>query len=107
MTGFGAFRNNTVAMLQAQEQRSQGMIPYQMGVNFLESQAGKTGFGMPRQVFTAFVDDTHEDLPADMARRPEVPFWTGQDEARHANQTGMGAFGTPRDVRGEYVRRMW
>ncbi|KAK6052405.1 calponin family repeat-containing domain protein [Cooperia oncophora] len=84
-----------------------GMIPYQMGVNFLESQAGKTGFGMPRQVYTAFVDDTHEDLPADMARRPEVPFWTGQDEARHANQTGMGAFGTPRDVRGEYVRRMW
>ncbi|KAK5970465.1 Calponin family repeat-containing domain protein [Trichostrongylus colubriformis] len=107
MTGFGAFRNNTVAMLQAQEQRSQGMIPYQMGVNFLESQAGKTGFGMPRQVYTSFVDDTHEDLPADMARRPEVPFWTGQDEARHANQTGMGAFGTPRDVRGEYVRRMW
>ncbi|EYB88905.1 hypothetical protein Aduo_017488 [Ancylostoma duodenale] len=82
------------------------MIPYQMGVNFLESQAGKTGFGMPRQVFTSFVDDTHEDLPADMARRPEVPFWTGQDESRHANQTGMGAFGTPRDVRGEYVRRM-
>ncbi|KAK5966720.1 Calponin family repeat-containing domain protein, partial [Trichostrongylus colubriformis] len=79
MTGFGAFRNNTVAMLQAQEQRSQGMIPYQMGVNFLESQAGKTGFGMPRQVYTSFVDDTHEDLPADMARRPEVPFWTGQD----------------------------
>ncbi|CAJ0589572.1 unnamed protein product [Cylicocyclus nassatus] len=107
MTGFGAFRNNTVNMLQAQEQRSQGMIPYQMGVNFLESQAGKTGFGMPRQVFTSFVDDTHEDLPADMARRPEVPFWTGQDESRHANQTGMGAFGTPRDVRGEYVRRMW
>ncbi|KAK6757154.1 hypothetical protein RB195_015151 [Necator americanus] len=107
MTGFGAFRNNTVAFLQAQEQRSQGMIPYQMGVNFLESQAGKTGFGMPRQVFTSFVDDTHEDLPADMARRPEVPFWTGQDESRHANQTGMGAFGTPRDVRGEYVRRMW
>ncbi|KJH48230.1 calponin family repeat-containing domain protein [Dictyocaulus viviparus] len=107
MTGFGAFRNNTVAVLQAQEQRSQGMIPYQMGVNFLESQAGKTGFGMPRQTFTAFVDDTHEDLPADMARRPEVPFWTGQDEARYANQTGMGAFGTPRDVRGEYIRRMW
>ncbi|KAE9413172.1 hypothetical protein Angca_003666 [Angiostrongylus cantonensis] len=107
MTGFGAFRNTTVALLQAQEQRSQGMIPYQMGVNFLESQAGKTGFGMPRQIYTAFVDDTHEDLPADMARRPEVPFWSGQDEARHANQTGMGAFGTPRDVRGEYVRRMW
>lgn len=22
-------------------------------------------------------------------------------------QTGMSAFGTPRDVRGEYVRRLW
>uniref|UniRef100_A0A1I8ETD4 Uncharacterized protein n=1 Tax=Wuchereria bancrofti TaxID=6293 RepID=A0A1I8ETD4_WUCBA len=92
MSGFGAFRNNTVATMQAQEQRSQGMIPYQMGVNFLDSQAGKTGFGMPRQVYTPFVDDSHEELPLDMARRPD---------------TGMSAFGTPRDVRGEYVRRLW
>ncbi|CAD6196435.1 unnamed protein product [Caenorhabditis auriculariae] len=107
MSGFGAFRNNTVALLQNQDQRSQGMIPYQMGVNFLESQAGKTGFGQPRQVYTPFTDDTHEDLPADLARRPEVPFWSGQRESEHANQTGMTAFGTPRDVRGEYVRRMW
>ncbi|PAV70264.1 hypothetical protein WR25_24081, partial [Diploscapter pachys] len=106
MTGFGAFRNTTVAMLQAQDQRSQGMIPYQMGVNFLDSQAGKTGFGQPRQVYTPWVDDGHEELPANMAMRPDVPFWTGQKEADHANQTGMTAFGTPRDVRGEYVRRM-
>ncbi|KAI1724067.1 calponin family repeat domain-containing protein [Ditylenchus destructor] len=106
MTGFGAFRNNTVFMLQAQDQRSQGLIPYQMGVNFLDSQAGKTGFGMPRRTYTPFVDDTHEELPIDMARRPDVPFWSGQ-ETEFANQTGMSAFGTPRDVRGEYVRRMW
>ncbi|VDN91935.1 unnamed protein product [Brugia pahangi] len=106
MSGFGAFRNNTVANMQAQEQRSQGMIPYQMGVNFLDSQAGKTGFGMPRQVYTPFVDDSHEELPLDMARRPDVPFWSGQ-ETEFANQTGMSAFGTPRDVRGEYVRRLW
>ncbi|VDM97804.1 unnamed protein product [Thelazia callipaeda] len=106
MTNFGAFRNNTVINMQAQEQRSQGMIPYQMGVNFLDSQSGKTGFGMPRQVYTPFVDDSHEELPGDLARRPEVPFWTGQ-ETEFANQTGMSAFGTPRDVRGEYVRRLW
>jgi hypothetical protein len=56
MTGFGAFRNTSVQNLQAQEQRSQGMIPYQMGVNFLESQAGKTGFGQPRKVYTPYVD---------------------------------------------------
>lgn len=106
MTGFGAFRNTTVMNLQAQEQRSQGMIPYQMGVNFLDSQAGKTGFGMPRQTFTAFIDDGHEELPMDMARRPDVPFWSGQ-ETEFASQCGMSAFGTPRDVRGEYVRRLW
>jgi len=107
MTGFGAFRNTTVMNMVAQAQRSQGMIPYQMGVNFLESQAGKTGFGMPRKTYTSFVDDNHEELPADMARRPDVPFWTGQKEAEFASQVGMTAFGTPRDVRGEYVRRMW
>uniref|UniRef100_A0A915LDC1 Calponin n=1 Tax=Meloidogyne javanica TaxID=6303 RepID=A0A915LDC1_MELJA len=87
MTGFGAFRNNT-------------------GVNFLDSQAGKTAFGMPRRTYTPYVDDSHEDLPADISRRPEVPFWSGQ-ETDFANQQGMLAFGTPRDVRGEYVRRMW
>ena len=107
MSGFGAFRNTTAALLQAQDQRSQGMIPYQMGVNFLDSQSGKTGFGMPRQVFTPFVDDGHEELPADIARRPEVPFWSGALEPEFANQTGMTGFGTPRDVKGEYVRRMW
>jgi len=106
MSGFGAFRNNTIFLLQSQDQRSQGMIPYQMGVNFLDSQAGKTAFGMPRRTYTAFVDDSHEDLPSDLARRPEVPFWSGQ-ESEFANQTGMSAFGTARDVRGEYVRRLW
>uniref|UniRef100_A0A0K0DVS8 Calponin homolog OV9M n=1 Tax=Strongyloides stercoralis TaxID=6248 RepID=A0A0K0DVS8_STRER len=107
MTGFGAFRNNTIITLQAQDQRSQGMIPYQMGVNFLDSQAGKTGFGMPRRTYTPYVDDTHEDLPAELTRDPEVPFWSGQKESDFASQCGMGAFGTPRDVRGEYVRRLW
>ncbi|VDL72729.1 unnamed protein product [Nippostrongylus brasiliensis] len=109
MTGIGMPRIVDVRKAEEQDRESQGFIHLQMGTNRFanQSQAGKTGFGMPRQVFTSFIDDTHEDLPADMARRPEVPFWTGQDESRHANQTGMGAFGTPRDVRGEYVRRMW
>ena len=76
-------------MLQAQDQRSQGMIPYQMGVNFLESQAGKTGFGMPRRTFTPYVDDSREELPADMARRPELPFWTANWEPEHSNQVDL------------------
>jgi hypothetical protein len=106
MTGFGAFRNNTIFQLQNQDQRSQGLIPYQYGVNFLESQAGKTPFGAIRQVYTPYVDDSHEDLPPELARDPSVPFWSGQED-NFANQTGMTSFGTPRDVRGEYVRRMW
>lgn len=85
MSGFGAFRNNTFLFLQSQDQRSQGLIPYQMGVNFLESQSGKTAFGMPRRTYTPFVDDSHDDLPADSARRPEVPFWSGM-EIEYANQ---------------------
>ncbi|KAI6196091.1 Calponin family repeat-containing domain protein [Aphelenchoides besseyi] len=106
MTGFGAFRNNTIFLLQNQDQRSQGLIPYQMGVNFLDSQAGKTPFGAIRKTYTPFVDDSHEDLPPELARDPSVPFWSGQED-NFANQTGMTSFGTPRDVRGEYVRRMW
>jgi len=106
-TGFGAFRNNTLVQLQNQDQRSQGLIPYQMGVNFLDSQAGKTGFGMPRRTYTPYVDDNHEDLAMNAALQPEVPFWSGSHEAEFANQTGMTAFGTPRDVRGGFVNRMW
>jgi len=79
----------------------------QMGVNFLDSQAGKTGFGMPRMTYTPFIDDTHEELPADILRRPDVPFWSGAKEVEFASQVGMTCFGTPRDVRGEYVRRLW
>ncbi|KAI6171839.1 Calponin family repeat-containing domain protein [Aphelenchoides besseyi] len=105
MTGFGAFRNNTIFLLQNQDQRSQGLIPYQMGVN-LESQAGKTAFGAFRKTYTPFVDDTRQDLPYELSRDPSVPFWSGQED-NFANQTGMTSFGTPRDVRGEYVRRMW
>lgn len=37
------------------------------------------------QVYTPFVDDSHEELPLDMSRRPEVPFWSGQ-ETEFANQ---------------------
>lgn len=39
------------------------------------------------RTYTAFVDDSHDDLPADIARRPEVPFWSGQED-NFANQTG-------------------
>jgi hypothetical protein len=108
MTGFGAFRNTTSKGVGDQERGSQGLIPYQMGINWGDSQAGKTGFGLPRQVFTNYVDDSMEraDLPESLARAPEVPFWTGM-ERDFASQVGMTCIGMPRDVSGKMVRRLW
>jgi len=105
MTGFGAFRNTTITALSKQDRRSQGMIPYQMGINWGDSQAGKTGFGMPRQIYTAFSDDTRGELPEELSRAPDVPKWTGV--VGYASQAGMTCIGMPRDVRGNYLRRMW
>jgi len=105
MTGFGMPRNTTNQHMKQQDRKSQGLIPYQMGINWGDSQAGKTGFGQPRQVCTAFVDDTHAELPEDIARRPEVPFWSGAE--KFANQAGMTGMGMPRDVKGQYLRRLW
>jgi len=108
MTGFGAFRNTTVRDMKDQDRESQGLIPYQMGINWGESQQGKTGMGMPRNVFTPYVDDsqTRPELPEDLARRPDVPFWSGM-ERDFANQSGNTAMGTARDVAGKYLRKLW
>ncbi|KRY69408.1 Calponin -like protein OV9M [Trichinella pseudospiralis] len=105
MTGFGMPRNTTLMQIGRQDQKSQGLIPYQMGINWADSQAGKTGFGMPRQIFTSFIDDSRGELPEEMARMPEVPFWSGME--KFASQTGMTAMGMPRDVKGSYLRRLW
>lgn len=106
MTGFSAFRNTTVASLAEQDRTSQGFIPYQMGINWAESQAGKTGFGMPRHTFTPAVDDARPELPESLALAPDVPFWSGMEQD-FANQGGMTCMGTARDVNGHYVRRLW
>ncbi|KFD64961.1 hypothetical protein M514_11552 [Trichuris suis] len=105
MTGFGMPRNTTIMQLSRQEQKSQGLIPYQMGINWGDSQAGKTGFGMPRQVFTNYTDDIRGELPEELARMPDVPFWSGMEKL--ASQAGMTAMGMPRDVKGTYLRRLW
>lgn len=107
MTGFGAFRNTTSKNLKDQERNSQGLVPYQMGINWGDSMAGKTAYGMPRQTFTAYSDDSDRmELPESLARAPEVPFWSGM-ERDFATQSGMTAIGMPRDVNGKYLRRMW
>uniref|UniRef100_A0AC35UIK3 Calponin-like protein OV9M n=1 Tax=Rhabditophanes sp. KR3021 TaxID=114890 RepID=A0AC35UIK3_9BILA len=105
---FGAFRNNTALHLLNQDQASHGLLCFQYGVNFLDSQAGKTAFGMPRRTFTPYVDDNREDIPATLTRAPDAPFWSSaQKESDFANQSGMTSFGTPRDVKGLITRRLW
>uniref|UniRef100_A0A915HXZ2 Calponin n=1 Tax=Romanomermis culicivorax TaxID=13658 RepID=A0A915HXZ2_ROMCU len=105
MTGFGMPRNTTVSALKSQERRSQGIVPYQMGINWGDSQAGKTGFGQPRQVVTSSTDESRGELPEELARAPEVPFWSGAEKL--ATQSGMTAMGMPRDCKGTYLRRLW
>jgi hypothetical protein len=105
--GFSKFRLQAEPLNSHQDRKSQGMIPYQMGINWAESQQGKTGFGMPRQVFTVWSDDNQvrEELPDNIARLPFVPFWSGAED--FASQSGMTAPGMPRDVTGKHIHRLW
>jgi len=91
--------------MKDQDRKSQGMIPYQMGINWGASQQGSTTFGCPRQAFTPFTDDKRADLPEELARMPYEPFWSGAEEFQ--GQSGMNAPGCARDVAGKFMRRMW
>jgi hypothetical protein len=106
MGGFGSFRNNTQQLGPKQSRASQGYVPYQMGINWAESQSGKTAFGMPRLTTTQAVDDTRDPLPESLALDPATPLWSsGYSEG--ASQKGMTGIGVPRDVAGRYLRRLW
>ena len=104
--GFSARRPETDIKLEHQDRKSQGLIPYQMGINWGDSQAGKTSFGCPRQVrqtidqsmngtptqsFTGYTDDRRPELPDELARMPYTPFWSGCEEFN--GQSGMSAPG--------------
>lgn len=107
MSGFGSFRNTTVFGMKNQDRASQGLIPFQMGINWADSQAGKTAFGMPRNTYTPAVDDGRPELPEELARDPNLPKWSSNYYPDGANQGGMTGFGMPRDVKGSYLRRLW
>ena len=77
--------------MKDQDRKSQGLIPYQMGINWGASQTGATSFGCPRQAFTQFTDDKRPDLPEELARMPYVPFWSGAEDFQ--GQSGMNAPG--------------
>jgi len=105
--GFGPFRLQTMVDSPHQDRKSQGLIPYQMGINWAESQTGKYAFGTPRLTFTPYTDDNQqrEELPDNMARLPYVPFWSGAED--FASQSGMTCPGMPRDVTGKHIHRLW
>lgn len=106
MAMFGSFRNNTMMSLGRVERASQGFVPFQSGINWADSQAGKTAFGQPRNQVTVAVDDTREPLPEELARDPNTPMWSCGYQYG-ASQRGMTAIGAPRDVKGRFVRRLW
>jgi hypothetical protein len=75
-----------------------------MGINWGDSQQGKTAFGCPRQVcscnkylhttlqaFTQYTDDKRPELPDELARMPYMPFWSGCED--FPGQSGMAAPG--------------
>jgi hypothetical protein len=103
--GFSKRRLETNPSMKEQDRKSQGLIPYQMGINWGASQTGATSFGCPRQAFTAFTDDKRPDLPEELARMPYVPFWSGAED--FGGQSGMNAPGMARDVAGKFMRRLW
>jgi len=103
--GFSSRRPETSPAMEHQDRKSQGLIPYQMGINWGDSQQGKTAFGCPRQAFTQYTDDKRPELPDELARMPYMPFWSGCED--FPGQSGMAAPGCARDVHGKMIRKLW
>ncbi|KAH7723430.1 Protein K03E5.2 b [Aphelenchoides avenae] len=94
----------------AQLRQTDGIVPLQSGTNQFDSQRGKTCFGTPRNTQKK-VEFSSEDAN----RR-----WQVNDLGQHDNlirlqagtnrfdsQKGMNSFGTPRDVKGKHLKRIW
>jgi hypothetical protein len=77
--------------LPEQAKDSQGFIHLQMGTNKYASQAGMTGFGMPRHNLTKYKDTQRGEIPHDESSiSRQTSGW--KEGASQAGQTGFGAF---------------
>ncbi|KAL3074808.1 hypothetical protein niasHS_014253 [Heterodera schachtii] len=105
----------TLAQLRATD----GICPLQNGTNQFDSQKGKTGFGTPRNTQTRveFAEDNYHGATNIVARRWRVglsPLGMPDTEIRLQSGTNkfdsqklMTNFGTPRDVKGKHLKRIW
>ncbi|VDD93981.1 unnamed protein product [Enterobius vermicularis] len=112
-------RNGKFTLRQLRQ--TDGIVPLQSGTNQFDSQKGKTGFGMPRNTATAvnFADRgkkwTIEDLRAsDSIVRLQSGTNRFESQASfhlfaslYQQSKGMTGFGTPRDVKGKHLKRIW
>jgi len=105
MTGFGQPRWECLdPLVSRQAKDSHGIIRSQMGSNQFASQAGMTGFGVPRDVkyYAEGGDLPYEDLMISETIIPSQAGWNKGD-----SQRGMSCFGAGRDVKGKHLKRLW
>jgi hypothetical protein len=108
MTSFGQPRWEVLdPSISWQNRKSQGMVRLQSGTNRFASQAGwwgSSGFGTPR-------NNTYEaeggELPYEDMKKSEsiIPSQAGWNKGD--SQKLMTSFGSPRDVRGKHLKRLW
>ncbi|KAL6729609.1 hypothetical protein Aduo_000652 [Ancylostoma duodenale] len=91
-----------------QLRQTDAIVPLQSGTNQFDSQRGKTGFGMPRNVQTAveFADDGKQ-WNIEQLRSSDATVRLQSGTNQFESQKGMTGFGTPRDVKGKHLKRIW
>ncbi len=76
---------------EEQDGASQGFIHLQMGTNRFASQAGMTGFGMPRHNIAKAKDEARGEIPFDESiTSRQTTGW--KEGACQRGMTGFGAF---------------
>lgn len=116
-------RQNLGRFTMAQLKETDAIIRLQSGTNLFDSQRGMTGFGTPRNTDLT-VKSSNPDLipriPAEADLNQQVGRWTLRDikasdaiipsqygSNQFASQKKMTGFGSPRDVTGKHLHRIW
>uniref|UniRef100_A0A914XC43 Calponin family repeat-containing domain protein n=1 Tax=Plectus sambesii TaxID=2011161 RepID=A0A914XC43_9BILA len=105
-----------------QLRQTDGLVPLQSGTNQYDSQKGMTGFGTPRNTSTRVTSSNPDFPPTDHLddERQTYGRWSVQQlratdgivrlqsgTNQYDSQRGMTGFGTPRDVKGKHMKRIW
>ncbi|CAI5439323.1 unnamed protein product [Caenorhabditis angaria] len=119
-TGFGMPRNTQTKVefadrdkqwaIEEQKLQSDSIVRLQSGTNQFESQKGKTGFGMPRNTQTKVEFADHGAARwaiTDQTQQHDQFVRLQSGTNQYESQKGMTGFGTPRDVKGKHLKRIW